>query len=650
MFWLLGKHLELDVKAAMRKSQIQEIVLEHLVDDDVIPKGLIEVPKVSESGSAVEVRKLELQHGLELKKLAEKEEKARLEEKTRREQMEFEERKHERETKMKLEESRLAQEREERETKMKLEESRLAQEREIELAKLNNAKEIAKMQADKGQNISPLSLSGQVQNQSHFNVAQWFQSVPKFRENAVDDFFISFEKMADRLKWPSEYWTTLLQHVLVGRGLEVYNHLGVSDSANYDYVKEAILKAYERVPEAYRQKFRNYTKASSQTFVEFAHAKQRLFDQWCHAMKVDKDFEKLRQLILVEDFKKNVSINLKMYIDEHGPKDLSEAASLADEYALIHQSQFHSKSSSGSKGADKSSSNDQSSVEKQSNASKSSSSKPQSSTPLSSIFCYYCKKRGHVMSECYKLKRKQELQKEQQNLESQQTGTVGHVSSYRSASVQIQSVSEDTVSPVEVSGKPLAGSSSVMESFQPFIHDGFVSLSGDFDNATPIKVLRDTGASQSLMVVDTLSFSDSSYSGTNVLIKGVDSDDFVSVPLHNVHLWSSLVSGPVTVGVRSSLPFEGIQLLLGNDLAGGKVVVNPVVTAKPCVDQSDDPLEKEVPDLYPACAVTRSMSKKAVDTSQSGDIDLMDTFIGQVLGFGLCHNIRYLNLGCPAQI
>jgi hypothetical protein len=79
----LGKHLELDVKAAMRKSQIQEIVLEHLVDDDVIPKGLIEVPKVSESGSAVEVRKLELQHELELKKLAEKEEKARLEEKTR---------------------------------------------------------------------------------------------------------------------------------------------------------------------------------------------------------------------------------------------------------------------------------------------------------------------------------------------------------------------------------------------------------------------------------------------------------------------------------------------------------------------------------------------------------------------------------------
>ena len=28
------------------------------------------------------------------------------------------------------------------------------------------------------------------------------------------------------------------------------------------------------------------------------------------------------------------------------------------------------------------------------------------------------------------------------------------------------------------------------------------------------------------------------------------------------------------MGIRSSLPFDGIHLLLGNDLAGAKVVVN----------------------------------------------------------------------------
>ena len=55
------------------------------------------------------------------------------------------------------------------------------------------------------------------------------------------------------------------------------------------------------------------------------------------------------------------------------------------------------------------------------------------------------------------------------------------------------------------------------------------------------------------------------------------------VPLHTVYLSSDLVSGPVIVGLGSLLPFEGVQLLLGNDLAGDKVVVNPIVTDVTCV-------------------------------------------------------------------
>ena len=105
----------------------------------------------------------------------------------------------------------------------------------------------------------------------------------------------------------------------------------------------------------------------------------------------------------------------------------------------------------------------------------------------------------------------------------------------------------------------------------------------------------------------------------------------MSVPLHSIHLSSSLVSGPVTVGVRSSLNYDGIELLLGSDLAGDQDVVNLIVTVKPCVDQPTDPIEEEIPDLYPACAVTRSMSKKSRETSQNVDVDLMETFVRKVL-------------------
>ena len=54
----------------------------------------------------------------------------------------------------------------------------------------------------------------------------------------------------------------------------------------------------------------------------------------------------------------------------------------------------------------------------------------------------------------------------------------------------------------------------------------------------------------------------------------------------------------MAVGIRPSLPFKGVHLLLGNDLAGDKVVVDPLLTSTPCVDQPPDPIEQEIPDLY----------------------------------------------------
>ena len=57
-------------------------------------------------------------------------------------------------------------------------------------------------------------------------------------------------------------------------------------------------------------------------------------------------------------------------------------------------------------------------------------------------------------------------------------------------------------------------------------------------------------------------------------------------------------------------------------------MVNPLVTDTPNIGQTDDPIEQEIPDLYPSCAVTRAMAKKAVLKNSNSDIDLTDTFIG----------------------
>ena len=118
-------------------------------------------------------------------------------------------------------------------------------------------------------------------------------------------------------------------------------------------------------------------------------------------------------------------------------------------------------------------------------------------------------------------------------------------------------------------------------------------------------------------------FSEKTSSGTSVFIQSAECE-YDIVPLHNIYLSSNLVNGPVAVGIRKSLPFKGVHLLLSNDLAGEKVAINPLITDIPCMDQSPDHIELAVPDLYLSCAVTRATTQKAMLTENQSDVDLSE--------------------------
>ena len=450
----------------------------------------------------------------------------------------------------------------------------------------------------------------------HFDVTKHIRLIPPFQEKEVDKYFLHFEKVAENLKWPKEHWTLLLQSVIIGKAREIYTQLTVEQSSSYDTVKELILKAYELVPEAYRQKFRNCKKENEQTHVEFARTKEQLFDRWCSSKKIGSNHEKHRQLMLVEEFKRCINSDIKSFLDEKQVETLEAAARLADDYALTHKVSFINKSNPSRRPFFPHSGSKHSPSNPSGNYSQTFTPKPKSSgenkdqNPLSQPICNYCKRTGHIISECLHLKRKKE---KQEGLKP--TGLTSLRSKPQSCVKEEESIQTERPE-----------TDSVMEIYEPFLSDGIVSLNSDYAQSTPIKILRDTGASQSLILADTLPFSEKTSSGTSVLIQGVECG-FVNVPLQIIYLSSNLVTGLVAVGVRPSLPFKGVHLLLGNDLAGDKVVVNPPLTTIPCLDQPPDPIEQEIPDLYPSCAVTRAMAKKA--KQNDGDIDLTDTFLGQ---------------------
>jgi hypothetical protein len=325
-------------------------------------------------------------------------------------------------------------------------------------------------------------------------------------------------------------------------------------------------------------------KGSLETYSNFAFRLSLPFNSWLDGEGAGKDVEKLKEVMKLEQFVNCLPTEIHRWVIEKKPETLAEAAKLADEFAILYKpfkmekyggSNFEAKKDWGQDRGNWAQEHSFSSADKRNWATDRNSNwsdrgkgtrspKFNSGGTKSSSFpksfgkppsCKFCGKIGHVLSQCWQFKDKQETG-EPRNWETTPK-TVELVTGEMSHGIENQV------------------SSQVHDRYKPFCSEAWL-YTNEGARRRKIVMLRDSGCLQSLVSAEKLNENEYTDTREKRLIQGIVGEP-VEIPLVEVAMDSVGVRGKVLCGLVEKLP-RGVEFLWGNDIPQEGVVDVSVVT------------------------------------------------------------------------
>lgn len=215
-----------------------------------------------------------------------------------------------------------------------------------------------------------------------------------------------------------------------------------------------------------------------------------MFDQWCTFQKAESK-EQVRQLLLLEEFKNCLLAVLSLTLTNRKVNTLNKAATLADDFVLTHKITFKEKSREKDFGE-----------QLVSPPRKSFRIKSTVSTPKR--VCFYCKTPGHLLANCPVLRKKVKAKPvELISVDSSSNFNCTSESDFNPTKDKRLSCTME-LCPFPVGVKPV-----------------------------PVRILRDTGASLSIILEGVLPLSEETAAGSTVLVRSFKMG-VVDVPLHKI--------------------------------------------------------------------------------------------------------------------
>ena len=275
------REIELAKVEAAKLAKENEFELARLTAEEGNKLRDIELAKLA----AEEARVLR-DNDIELAKLTQQEELARL--------------KSEHEKDKEIELAKLHFEHEKLKMEQEIEHEKLKMEQEVELTQIDSQERQAKLDSDaKFAGQLELGKLG-VEKAAHARNPK----LPYFEESKdkMDSYLSRFEKYAVANKWDRSVWAAYLSALLKGRALEVYDRLSVADANDYEKLKDALLKNFYMTERGFRKKFRNDRPERSETFIQFGSRSRSYLDKWINMAKIENTFEAICDFMARDHF------------------------------------------------------------------------------------------------------------------------------------------------------------------------------------------------------------------------------------------------------------------------------------------------------------------------------------------------------------
>lgn len=162
---------------------------------------------------------------------------------------------------------------------------------------------------------------------------------PLTRDDDIEQFLTTFERMATAYRWPRANWAIRLVPLLTGKARSAYVAMDGTDAEDYDKVKDAILIKYEINAEIYQQRFRSSEILPDETLRELYVQLKDLFSKWVKPETCT--ILQLSEFVILEQFMRMINTDMAVWIKEHDPATAEEAAKLAERYLAAQRDTQH---------------------------------------------------------------------------------------------------------------------------------------------------------------------------------------------------------------------------------------------------------------------------------------------------------------------